>query len=591
VVVQACPLTLQASDVREPLSGHDMVALQKKDAYCVRVRRLLGTDHKLAEQFHLDNNILYKIVPKKGSLHLALVLPRVLILTAVVNAHLELLHPGQDKQLAVLQEKVYWKGMQKTIARYIAGCRVCQIKTLKKYSYSYLHDEPPTTPFLKLACDFVSGYGKSVKGNSAVLTAICLHSQYPFAVPTPDKTAASAVAAFTEILATANSCHSLLSDNGPEFTSAAFQACLQAHSIKHITSAPYCPQSNGVLERWHRYLNAIVRLCGMHREDNSWEDAVVAALKAYRVMPHTSSGLSPHFVCFGKDPKLCLDNFLPILRRNFSDPKQVGRVFEQLRVAFGLARKNICIARSRQSNPKIREPEKPLAVGDLVTVRQNAAAKGQSQWKDGYRILKFISTRQVQVEHMETGHKIRVGLQHLVRTEPMAVLLDNSRLDVFPGRSKLYLPAHGLPNLHWPDIDSGVDLEHATLEKILEAARDREADCDAQASPGSEASNTHPRSDDVVEQPPPSSSASLPLLSSRAKRRAKRAKRRAELPTTPSSTLSKTVRTRSGRIPKPPHCKDFVYVSQTVLRAHRSSLLAESPARVHLVLQEPFAST
>ena len=546
VVVQACSLKIQASDVSGPLSGHDMVALQRKDAYCVRVRRLLGTDHKLADQFHFDHDILYRIVSKKGSLHLALVLPRVLILTAVVNTHLELLHPGQDKQLAVLQEKVYWKGMQKTVARYIAGCRECQLKTLKKHSYSYLHDDPPSTPFSKLAVDFVSGYGKTKRGNVAVLTAIDTHSQYPFAIPTPDKTAASAVSAFTEILATANSCQTVLSDNGPEFTSDAFQQLLVSHSIKHITSAPYCPQSNGVLERWHRYLNTVVRLCGMHRQNNAWEDAVVAALKAYRVMPHTSSGLSPHFVCFGKDPRLCLDSFLPILRRNFSDPKQVNRAFEHLRVAFGLARKNLCIARSRQSNPKVREPTRPLAVGDLVTVRQNAATKGQSQWKDGYRILKFISARQVQVEHMETSHKIRVGLQHLVRTEPMAVLLDNSRLDVFPGRTKLYLPAQKLPDLKWPDIDSGIDLEHATLEKILEAARDRENDVDAQASPGSEASNTHPRSDASVDAPsvPPASvskPSSVPrtrVRLNRTERRKKRAERREQLPTTSSQTVN-----------------------------------------------------
>ncbi|KAK9398887.1 putative protein K02A2.6-like [Crotalus adamanteus] len=44
----------------------------------------------------------------------------------------------------------------------------------------------------------------------------------------------------------------LLKDNGPQFTSFEFQAFLQANLIRHATSAPFHPSSNGLAERMVR---------------------------------------------------------------------------------------------------------------------------------------------------------------------------------------------------------------------------------------------------------------------------------------------------------------------------------------------------
>ena len=604
VVVQACPIQVKAFDFHEPLSAVDMAALQRNDAYCNRIRRQLGTDHSLAEKFYLRNDILYRLVEHVGSFSLALVLPRSLILTAIVNVHLELIHPGQDKTLAMLRQKVYWRGMQKDVARYIAGCRPCQMRNAASHSYSYLHSQPPATPFMDLAVDLVKGYGLSKQGNLAVLTSICLHSQYPFAIPIPDQTAESTVRAFTQVLATANSCVSVLSDNGPEFTSHAFKELLASHSIQHRTTAPYSPQSNGIMERWHRYLNAVVRLCGIHRESNQWEDAVLAAVKAYRVMPHTASGQSPHFLCFAKDPKLNLDHFLPILQRNFRDKNQAQRAMEHLRLAFGLARKNICLARRRHLNPSTKEPPRPIKVGDLVIVRQNAARKGQPPWQDGYRVIKFISTRQLQVEHTETGHKLRVALSHVRRTEPLAVLLENSRLDVFPGKSKLYLPAPQLPFLDWPAIESDVDMDLNTVQKLYEATRDRTFDFNEQAAPAPAASSTHPTPPDDAPSSPVKPRFKLSRkqeqafrrqaqqLSRKRRRVLQRQERKRNVPPssspvaseTPNQTPSPPVKTRSGRTIRTPQHRDFVYVSRAVLEAQPCLPLAVSAFHVHIVL-------
>lgn len=53
---------------------------------------------------------------------------------------------------------------------------------------------------------------------------------------------------------------SLLSDNGPGYLSRAFAGYLWLLGIRHIVSAPYHPQTNGKIERYHRTLKGQVKL-------------------------------------------------------------------------------------------------------------------------------------------------------------------------------------------------------------------------------------------------------------------------------------------------------------------------------------------
>lgn len=52
----------------------------------------------------------------------------------------------------------------------------------------------------------------------------------------------------------------LLSDNGPCYVSQALKDYLQDHKIHHIRGAPYHPQTQGKIERYHRSMKNVVKL-------------------------------------------------------------------------------------------------------------------------------------------------------------------------------------------------------------------------------------------------------------------------------------------------------------------------------------------
>src|SRR2546425_405366 len=46
----------------------------------------------------------------------------------------------------------------------------------------------------------------------------------------------------------------IISDNGPQFIAKDFKEFIRISGITHVRTAPYYPQSNGKLERWHKSL-------------------------------------------------------------------------------------------------------------------------------------------------------------------------------------------------------------------------------------------------------------------------------------------------------------------------------------------------
>ena len=118
----------------------------------------------------------------------------------------------------------------------------------------------------------------------------------------------------------------IVSDNGPQFASKKFADWCSAHSIAHLTSAPFHPASNGETERLVGVFKQTMKRA-VREEKKSKHLALREFLQQYRVTPHCTTGRTPAELMLGHQVRsslsLCYNHVR--IRRNFSRSCQPSR--------------------------------------------------------------------------------------------------------------------------------------------------------------------------------------------------------------------------------------------------------------------------
>ena len=103
----------------------------------------------------------------------------------------------------------------------------------------------------------------------------------------------------------------LHSDQGANFTSTVIAELCSLLGIQKTT--PYCPQSNGKVERMHQTL---IRMIGKLPDQMkvNWPVHLPVVIQAYNNTQSTIMSYSPHYLMFGQRPRFPIDLYFPTLR-------------------------------------------------------------------------------------------------------------------------------------------------------------------------------------------------------------------------------------------------------------------------------------
>ena len=226
-------------------------------------------------------------------------------------------HFGFKKTKAKIGRHFYWPGMCKDLRGWTKACSICQKGNKTKTSKAPLIPLPVIeTPWTRMAFDVVGPLPRSKKGYKYILTCMDFGSRFPEAIPLKRVDAITVADAMLEIFSRYGIPAEVLTDNGSCFVAKVTQQLLSALNIKALKISPYHPESNGMLERWHRVLKTILTKSGDHK---SWDRLLPLALFACRDAPHTATGLSPFEVLYGWHTR----GSTSILKELWATPKKI----------------------------------------------------------------------------------------------------------------------------------------------------------------------------------------------------------------------------------------------------------------------------
>ena len=271
----------------------------------------LAAWRKLADKgeqgFSWDHDLLYQATTTHvlETAHL-IALQEVFRKHVLVLAHDKLGHLGARKVKALVKQRFTWPNMGRDIIDYCRSCEVCQrCSKAAARKAPLIEREVLSEPFECLAFDIVGPMQKGKGGYRFLLTAICMASKWPEALPLRSITAKAVAQGMIEIFSRTGIPLQLLTDQGAQFVGSLVSKLCRDLSIDKIKTTPYHPECNGVVERMHGTLGAMLTKASAKGLD--WVAQVPFALFALRSAPNRDTHFSPFQLVYGHQVRTPVD--------------------------------------------------------------------------------------------------------------------------------------------------------------------------------------------------------------------------------------------------------------------------------------------
>ncbi|XP_066952268.1 uncharacterized protein [Macrobrachium rosenbergii] len=184
-------------------------------------------------------------------------------------------------------------------------------------------------------------------------------------------------------------------------------------AIQHITSVPYHPESQGVVERFHQTLKSIIgKYC--YEQESSWDKELPYALFALRTHPNESTGVSPFRLVYGHEVRGLLEVLFEVL---IGGRKQIqnlniflSNLKNKLSGAWKFAQDNL---QASQASMKIFHDRKAVSrsfeSGDLVLVLDmDPDSFLKPRFKGPWKVIRKVSDLNYELDSPGSTRKSRI---------------------------------------------------------------------------------------------------------------------------------------------------------------------------------------
>ena len=292
---------------------------------------------------------------------------------------------GMEKCKERARDILFWPGMNAQIEETVSKCQICLENRPSNTKEPMIAHEVPDRPWQSVATDLFSMDGETY------LVIVDYYSRYFEIERLQTTTSASVIRKTKAVFSRHGIPEKVISDNGPQYSSADYATFARTWGFKHETSSPTYPQSNGLAEK---YVQIAKHLLGKAKRDA--KDPYLSLLE-YRNTPIDGIA-SPAQLLMSRR----LRSFFP----------STGKQLQPQTVNADTAKKGLHRKQQRQKSyyDRTAAPLKPLYNGESVRVQQK-----DGRWKPAVTTGQASTPRSYHIRTEEGGEYTR-NRRHLLKT-------------------------------------------------------------------------------------------------------------------------------------------------------------------------------
>ena len=264
------------------------------------------------QSLRVFNGVLYRLweTPSGDATVKQLILPKSLRTEVLQQLHDTQTagHLGVAKTLSRVRERFYWVQCRRDVQEWCRNCDLCaQKRGPQKKIKAPMAQYNTGSPMERIAIDVLGPLPITETGNKYILIVADYFTKWVEAYPMPNQEATTVA----ELLVKQFICRFgvpllIHSDQGRNFESELFAEMCRLLGIKKTRTTPYHPQSDGMVKRFNRTLEAQLSKFADHNQKD-WDEHIPFLLMAYRSATHDTTHCSPVKMMLGRELKMPID--------------------------------------------------------------------------------------------------------------------------------------------------------------------------------------------------------------------------------------------------------------------------------------------
>lgn len=326
-------------------------------------------------------------------------------------------HRGTQSTIDAISRHYYWTTLEADVKLFVSSCIHCLSTTSgDKIPRPFGPSVHGTRPNDLIQFDYIE-LGKSTTGDKYVFMIRDDHSGYAWFYPTVNQEAEQAAVALIDWSAAFGSPLMLMSDGPSHFRNETMRLLAKGMQCRHHFTLPYCPWSNGGIERLGKELLRTARaiISELQLRVDSWPDVIPVIQSALNLSPSPQRhNVCPLTAFTGQEPRPPIST---IVRSDTAKPitmsdlqreraihidelvKLMADMRPTIQTSLSENRRRLREHMSRGHMPNFQE-------GDYVLVARSEFFKGEKlclRWRGPRRIVKALTDFTFQVEDLRNG--------------------------------------------------------------------------------------------------------------------------------------------------------------------------------------------